>query len=316
MTSEGTPTVGVFVPSYNAEEFIAECLDSLLKQTYQLSQIVVCDDASTDNTPAIVREYISQHPGLVSAILHKENRGIPSNFNSGLAAIETDLVSLIAADDYWHPEKIEREVARLQQAREARWVYSRSRQVDRHGNDIGPFERKYDGAEGDILGKVLTHKMALRNYTVERTLYENIGEFDESFDIFEDWDMKIRLAAESPVAFADSETVYYRKHGDGASSSPPQIYIQNLKIAYKKHEKKIDLLSEKIKKEVLLKKEKDLSNLYRRQYNQSLSKANWTRALLSYTYLATYTKHPNLRMLAKLILYPLLRLAGYYDDKA
>lgn len=300
-----SPSVGVFVPSYNAENFLSDCLDSLLKQTYPVDQIVICDDASTDETPSIIRDYTSRYPDRISSIFHEENIGIPANFNSGLAAVETNLVSLIAADDCWHPEKVEHEVCCLQSTSAARWVYSRCRRIDEFGDDIGAFNRKCDGRAGDILHEVLTHKMALRNYMAERSLFAEVGGFDEAFDIFEDWDLKIRLAAHAPIAFADRETVYYRVKEGGASSSSSHIYVRNLERVYDKHTDLIDAMPPSEKAEILDAMRGDLSRHYRGWYYESLGEGNLLRAFTCYTHVVAYTRALHLKMLVRILLHPI-----------
>jgi glycosyltransferase involved in cell wall biosynthesis len=300
-----SPSVGVYVPSYNAEDFLSDCLDSLLEQTYQIEQIVVCDDASTDGTRSIIRDYASRYPDRVSGILHEENIGIPANFNSGLGAMKTDLVSLIAADDCWHPKKVEYEVNCLQSTSSARWVYSRCRRIDESGNDIGIFDRKYDGRDGDILHEVLTHKMALRNYMAERSLFDEVGGFDDAFDIFEDWDLKIRLAAHAPIAFVDRETVYYRAKEGGASGSSPQIYVRNLERVYEKHADLIDAMPPSEKAEILDEMHGDLSHYYRGWYFRSLGEGNLLHAFTCYTRVVAHTRAPHLKMLARILLHPI-----------
>lgn len=304
MPASASPSIGVFVPSYNAENFLSDCLDSLLRQTYPVEQIVVCDDASTDGTPSIIRDYASRYPDRISGILHEENLGIPANFNSGLSAIKTDLVSLIAADDCWHPEKVEHEVDCLQSTSFARWVYSRSRRIDEAGNDLGRFGRKYDGRENDILHEVLTHKMALRNYMAERSLFDEVGGFDEAFDIFEDWDLKIRLAARAPIAFANHETVYYRSKKGGASSSSPQIYVRNLERVYDKHANLIAAMPALEKAEILDSMRSDLSRDYRNWCHLSLHNGNLYRAFRCYTRVVAHTRAPHIKMLARILLHP------------
>lgn len=304
-------SVGVFVPSYNAEDFLGDCLDSLLKQTYPVDQIVVCDDASTDDTPSIIRDYASRYPDLISGILHEENIGIPANFNSGLAAMETDFVSLVAADDCWHPKKVEHEVDCLKSTSSARWVYSRSRRIDVAGNDLGRFDRKYDGRDGDILHEVLTHRMALRNYMAERSLLGEVGGFDETLDIFEDWDLKIRLAAHAPIALVDHETVYYRTKKGGASSSPPLQFVRNLERIYDKHNDLIDTMPSSEKAEILSEMRSDLSHHYRSWYYQSLGDDDLIRAFMCYTRVVAYTRSPNLKMLARILLHPVRSTSNF-----
>ena len=135
MTSN-IPSISVVVPSHNDERHIEACLDSLLGQTLKPSEIVVCDDASTDGTRSVVRDWQRRHPEVSLLLVpHDEHVGIPRNFNSGLLAASGEYVSLLAADDYWMPPKLEMEY-RLIVARQVRWAYSKVElQFDERGSD-------------------------------------------------------------------------------------------------------------------------------------------------------------------------------------
>ena len=73
--------VSIIVPAYNAQLHLAECLDSLLKQTYSNLQIIVVDDGSTDNTAVICDEYRKKDERIV--VIHKENEGVSAARNTG-----------------------------------------------------------------------------------------------------------------------------------------------------------------------------------------------------------------------------------------
>ena len=251
-------SVGVVVPTYNCRQFLSDCLESLLGQSYPPAQIVICDDCSQDGTQEIILEYQQKHPEIIESILNKKNLGIPRNFNNGLRAINTDYISLIAGDDFWHKDKLMLELEALGQNPECRWAYSNSCLVDKEGNLMGPFRREYDGAEGNIVFEVLTHEMTLRNWTIEKGLLDSIGLFDESFHIFEDWDFKIRLAKTAKVAHVNHDSVFYRKHGKGISNSPGNIYFENLNQIYLKHKALIETLPKERKFLVIKKQRKDM----------------------------------------------------------
>jgi glycosyltransferase involved in cell wall biosynthesis len=108
--------VTVVMTAYNAERFIAEALRSAIDQTAPPAAIVVVDDGSTDGTAEIAA---SIDPGI--AVHRQPHQGIGAGRNAGLAAVETDLVALLDADDVWLPQKLERQLAALaeQPAREA-----------------------------------------------------------------------------------------------------------------------------------------------------------------------------------------------------
>jgi glycosyltransferase involved in cell wall biosynthesis len=305
-----SPTVGVVVISYNNRPFLSTCLDSVLQQTYTPEQVVVCDDASTDGSRDVIRKYENRHPEQVTAVLHEANGGIAANLNSGLRRIETDLVSLISGDDKWAPEKIEHEVKALQNHPKARWAYSACRNLDPDGNDIGPFEREHDGAEGKILYDILTHKMTLRNWVAERSLTEEVGFFDDSLEIFEDWDYKIRLSAQAPVTSVSEETVFYRRTEGSASSSSSDVYARNLEAVYEKHEDLINVLPTNEKRNVLEIKRQDLCEHYRGAFHHAMNSKKIVEAFWRYVKSVQYSARPQIRMGIKMVIYPILQLVG------
>jgi glycosyltransferase involved in cell wall biosynthesis len=251
-------TVGVVVPTYNCREYLADCLDSLLKQSHQPAQIVICDDASRDGTQEIAQQLQKEHPDLIDCVLHEKNLGIARNFNSGLKQVKTNYVSIVSGDDLWHPDKLKLEMDALRENAECRWAYSDSVLVDKEGTYIEPFRREHDGAEGQILFEVLTHEMTLRNWLIEKSLLDSIGLFDESLFIFEDWDFKIRLAAKALVKHVAHDSVFYRRHGKGISTSAGNIYFDSLLMVYKKHMPLIAILPKEKKSAIIKKHKKDM----------------------------------------------------------
>jgi glycosyltransferase involved in cell wall biosynthesis len=98
------------VPVYNGERYLAEALDSILAQTYRPLEIIVADDGSTDGTAALVARY-----GECVHYLWQTNAGEAAARNLGLIAARGEFVAFLDADDLWHPEKLERQIARFQE---------------------------------------------------------------------------------------------------------------------------------------------------------------------------------------------------------
>ena len=97
----GYPAVSVIVPMYNAEEFIGECLDSLLEQVFTGFEVIVVDDCSTDNSVEIVESYIERFDGRLRLVKTKTNSGgasIPRNL--GLKISHGEYVYFVDADDF------------------------------------------------------------------------------------------------------------------------------------------------------------------------------------------------------------------------
>ena len=92
------PKISVIVPAYNIEEYIGECLESLINQTYHNLEIIVVNDGSKDNTLKIIEKYASEDNRLI--VINKPNGGLSSARNAGLDIMSGDYVSFIDGDDF------------------------------------------------------------------------------------------------------------------------------------------------------------------------------------------------------------------------
>lgn len=110
MSSEKQPLVSIICLCYNHEEYVEEALDSVLKQTYPHIQLIVVDDASTDNSQAVIKKYLAQYPSIPFLAL-AENVGSCKAFNTGWALAKGEWILDFAADDRLLPHRIERQIA-------------------------------------------------------------------------------------------------------------------------------------------------------------------------------------------------------------
>jgi len=103
------PSISTIIPTYNRENLIASCIESLLNQTYKRNEIIVVDDGSTDNTLKVLERYQDN-----IKIILKENGGSSTARNAGLKYASGDYVAYIDSDDQWHPEKLSIFVANIE----------------------------------------------------------------------------------------------------------------------------------------------------------------------------------------------------------
>ena len=104
-------TLSVIVANYNNDRFIRECLESILSQTYKDLEIIVSDDASTDNSPAIIREYEKKYPEMVKGIFSPVNRGVAQNRHEAILQARSEYITTLDSDDYYyHNQKLEKEM--------------------------------------------------------------------------------------------------------------------------------------------------------------------------------------------------------------
>jgi glycosyltransferase involved in cell wall biosynthesis len=102
-------SVSVVMCTYNGERYLREQLDSIISQTYPVSEIIVQDDCSTDETLVILSEY----DPYIKLFKNKENKGYNENFRSALYKASGDLIAISDQDDLWAKDKIEKLVTNI-----------------------------------------------------------------------------------------------------------------------------------------------------------------------------------------------------------
>lgn len=104
-------TVSVIIPVYNIEKYLRECLDSVVSQTFNNLDIILVDDGSRDNSPAICDEYARRDSRI--RVLHRDNRGPSVARNHGIDNARGEFLTFVDADDIIHPEMIRKLVGAI-----------------------------------------------------------------------------------------------------------------------------------------------------------------------------------------------------------
>ena len=128
--------VSVIIPAFNAAEYIRQTLHSVLAQTYQSLEVIVVDDGSEDGTGAIVEEFVEKDARV--QLVTQCNAGVGAARNTAIRMARGEYIAPLDADDVWFPEKLEKQVACMEQyGEETGMVYCWSIRVDKDGE----FER-------------------------------------------------------------------------------------------------------------------------------------------------------------------------------
>jgi len=248
------PKISVVIFSYNFEKYIRECIDSLLAQTLPPLEIVICDDASTDNSWKLIDQFRRRNPKLIRAFRHKKNVGSLNNGSFGGKVFKGDLVCFLDGDDRWLSRKLELEWLALERNPEAQIAYSNVQVIDAQGNRTGRWNDGNAGLPvGDVFVEVFSRRFfpntrsVFRNELVRRFAFDKEGHCDESLESYWDWDRKIRYAARFQVAYSGEALVEYRIHGHGFHAQDPQKHFSAMVKVY---EKNAALLRRRSKREI------------------------------------------------------------------
>lgn len=113
LNKKNNDTVSVIMAVYNCEKTVSQAIESILNQTYQDIQFIICNDCSTDNTAKIVKEYADNYTDKIVFIENKKNLMLPSSLNHCLEYVTGKYVARMDGDDYSYPDRLEKQVSFL-----------------------------------------------------------------------------------------------------------------------------------------------------------------------------------------------------------
>lgn len=207
--------ISVIIPAYNVEKYIAKNLDSVMGQTYKNLEIIVVNDGSTDSTREIVEEYVKKDSRIL--LINQENRKLAGARNTGLRIAKGEYICIFDSDDLMVPEKIEKQVAYLQQYPQCDFVYSNVYHFIDGNDEVYYFPIANIGAGGSSYKSLLEYGNYINPNAVlfKRSVYDDNGGFDERMASAEDWDYWLTISrAGTRISFMEDFLTLYRIRKD------------------------------------------------------------------------------------------------------
>jgi len=202
----------VIIPTYNNGKYLPESLGSALNQTVSPHDVIVVDDGSTDNTPDVIKPYLSD---TRIKYIRTENRGVSAARNTGIEMANSELIAFLDADDIWLPNKLEAQLPLFNNPRVG-VVYSLRQPFNEHG-----LIKNYEHVKvfrGDVLRHLMEHNfICLSSAVVKRECFDKAGLFDVRFSHGEDMHLWLRIAAEGYEFEYVSMVLVDRREGGEAS---------------------------------------------------------------------------------------------------
>lgn len=157
---ENQPLVSIIVPCFNMENYIADTIRSVQRQTYPHWELLIVDDLSVDHTPEIVRSFCKDDERILFSI-KEEHSGIASSRNQAISRARGRFFAFLDADDIWHPEKLEHQLNFMME-RQIGFSYTAYDLIDESGNPLG----KTIKTAGDLDYKAYLHNTIIGCSTV------------------------------------------------------------------------------------------------------------------------------------------------------
>ncbi len=220
-------TVCVTIPTYNRASLLSRAVESVINQSYADWNLWVVDDGSNDGTA----ELLDAHSDSRINTLRIPHQGVGAARNAGVRASRGrgGLLAFLDSDDEWLPEKLERQLEYWDENPHVGLVYSAEIWI-RGGRRVNP-PKQYRGKSGRILiPSIRACVISPSTAIMKRETFEELGGFDESYPVCEDYDMWLRLCSRHEVGWI-SEPLVIRHGGrpDQLSESTPAMDFWRVK---------------------------------------------------------------------------------------
>ena len=273
------PLVSVICLCYNHARFLREALDSVIQQTYPNLEILVVDDASTDNSATLLEQYQQEHPEI-KLILHKKNTGNCQAFNEAFAQSSGKYIIDFATDDVLLPNRITEQVKAFAQLDDTYGViYTDAELIDEESRFIRNFYRRNAKGEvleeppsGDVFAPILSRSFLCPPTTIfRREVYAALNGYDATL-AYEDFDFWVRASRQFKFFFLDQITTRRRLHPNSLSRQAYRPHDQQLASTVKVCAKAFKLIRSENEKQALITRVR--SELRQAYFTQNFLEAN------------------------------------------
>jgi glycosyltransferase involved in cell wall biosynthesis len=204
--------ISVIIPTHNRAPLLTRALNSVLAQTHAPLEIILVDDGSTDETPQLAADHFPQ-----VRYIFQPNRGVSAARNRGMEAASGEWLAFLDSDDEWLPDKLANQVEAIEADPVMRICHTEEIWV-RNGKRVNPM-KKHAKSGGRIYRNCLPLcVISPSSVMVHRSIFDEVGPFDDSLPACEDYDLWLRICAGHPVAFVETpQIVKYGGHEDQLS---------------------------------------------------------------------------------------------------
>lgn len=200
-----TPKVSVVVPCFNSQAYLRETLLSIIEQTLTNVEIVLVDDGSSDDTQAIIQQFIAQHPQRLFQMISQENLGVAAARNAGIAASNGTYILPLDADDLIEPSMLSACAERLDKDPRLSVIYT-----DR--KDFGDIDQTLTAGEYKLERLKYFNQLSYC-CMYRKSAWESVGGYRSNVSGFDDWDLWIAMALKGHLgAHIDKPLLLHRRH--------------------------------------------------------------------------------------------------------
>ena len=188
--------ISVIIPTYNRSNFLLSAINSINSQSYQVDEIIVVDDGSTDNTKEILDK-------LNIKYIYQDKKGVSKARNTGIKESKNEWIAFLDSDDTWEKEKIEKHINfhKLNQ----NILCSYTDEIWNRNGKIIKLKTYQEKEEPTFLNSLRLCKIGVSTFFCHKNIFEKIGYFDEELEVCEDYDLWLRILKDYEIKYINEK---------------------------------------------------------------------------------------------------------------
>ncbi len=228
--------VSIVMPAYNAAAYINDAIASVLSQSYQLWELLVIDDGSTDNTAMLIKRAQNKDQRII--YYHQLNKGLGGARNAAFSMAKGEWIAFLDSDDIWHPDKLMIQMEYAAKHRHIDLFFSQGEYLHQQETALSG----YDSLIGEYSAKIMYQQLMEHNaipvlsVCLKTELLNKAGTHDSGFLIggCEDWDQWLRCSLSGAAFYGIADRLFkYRVHEGGMSANTRRMNIAGAYVIVK-----------------------------------------------------------------------------------
>lgn len=214
---ENKPLVSVIMPTYNAQDFVAATVESVLNQTYRNIEFIIIDDASTDGTVEVLEAFSDQR---MRKVYLKENKNVCNAGNVALKMAKGKYVANIGHDDIWNQDKLEKQVTYMEKEKDCAVCFSHCDLINEQLENVNEkyeslykvFQTKQEKQETYIKRMIFDGNMfCAPTAVIRKKVLDEVGFYKYGLLQLQDYELWLRIMVKFPIYVFPEKLVKYRR---------------------------------------------------------------------------------------------------------
>ena len=214
-SKENDYKVSVIIPTLNRINTLQRAIDSVIAQSFESIEIIVVDNGSSDGSVKMLKKY---YP--IVKLIHEHKVGVSASRNKGIKYASNPWIAFLDSDDAWDRKKLEKQINLLHNSHDKYRLIHTNEIWIRNGKQINQM-KKHQKFGGYIFNQCLSLCcISPSSVLIDRSIFDDMGLFNENFPVCEDYDMWLRICSKEEVLFIDEKLTFkYGGHKDQLSKS-------------------------------------------------------------------------------------------------